>query len=91
LAASKALLASTDTEPIYRRRPDLIGVKIGGQRIINRGRAALMPILAERVDARSSHQILITTGRISKRSCARQHFARRLAAGVSVFDSALPM
>ena len=37
----KTLLASTDTEPIYRLMPDLIVVKIGGQSIIDRGRAAL--------------------------------------------------
>src|SRR5512139_2531825 len=58
----KALLASTDTGPIYRLMPDLIVVKIGGQSIIDRGRAALMPIIDELVEARKTHKILITTG-----------------------------
>src|SRR5512137_1889400 len=58
----KQLLASTDAGPIYRLMPDLIVVKIGGQSIIDRGRAAVMPILDELVEARRSHKILITTG-----------------------------
>src|SRR5512144_1785575 len=58
----KSLLAGTDTVPIHRLMPDLIVVKIGGQSIIDRGRAALMPILDELVAARSDHKILITTG-----------------------------
>ena len=58
----KSLLASTDTEPVYRLMPDLIVVKIGGQSIIDRGREALLPILDELVAARSHHKILITTG-----------------------------
>ncbi len=41
----KELLASTAREPIYRLMPDLIVVKIGGQSIIDRGRAALLPVL----------------------------------------------
>lgn len=58
----KSLLASTDTNPIYRLMPDLIVVKVGGQSIIDRGRKALLPILDELVTARQSHKILITTG-----------------------------
>src|SRR5512139_3836296 len=58
----KALLASTDTGPIYRLMPDLNVVKIGGQSIIDRGRAALLPILDELVEARQQHKILICTG-----------------------------
>jgi len=58
----KSLLASTDTNPIYRLMPDLIVVKVGGQSIIDRGRKALLPILDELVTARQLHKILITTG-----------------------------
>ena len=58
----KSLLASTDTNPIYRLMPDLIVVKVGGQSIIDRGRKALLPVLDELVTARQSHKILITTG-----------------------------
>jgi molybdenum storage protein len=58
----KELLATTTREPIYRLMPDLIVVKIGGQSIIDRGRAALLPILDELVEVRKSHKLLITTG-----------------------------
>ena len=58
----KGLLASTAREPIYRLMPDLIVVKIGGQSIIDRGRAALLPVLDELVEARKSHKLLITAG-----------------------------
>lgn len=58
----KSLLASTDTNPIYRLMPDLVVVKVGGQSIIDRGSKALLPILDELVTARQSHKILITTG-----------------------------
>ena len=58
----KALLASTENQPIYRLMPDLSVVKIGGQSIIDRGRVALLPILDELVQARKSRKILITTG-----------------------------
>jgi molybdenum storage protein len=58
----KSLLASTDTGPIHRLMPDLVVVKVGGQSIIDRGRAAVLPILDELVEARKLHKILITTG-----------------------------
>jgi molybdenum storage protein len=58
----KSLLTGTDTGPVYRPMPDLIVVKIGGQSIIDRGRAALLPILDELIEARKSHQIIIATG-----------------------------
>lgn len=58
----KSLLSSTDTGAIYRLMPELIVVKIGGQSIIDRGRAALLPILDELVTARQNHKLLISTG-----------------------------
>jgi molybdenum storage protein len=58
----KSLLANTDTGPIHRLMPDLVVVKVGGQSIIDRGRAAVLPILDELVEARKFHKILITTG-----------------------------
>jgi molybdenum storage protein len=58
----KSLLASTDSGPIHRLMPDLVVVKVGGQSIIDRGRAAVLPILDELVEARKFHKILITTG-----------------------------
>ena len=58
----KSLLSSTDAGAIYRLMPDLVVVKIGGQSIIDRGRAALLPILDELVTARQTHKLLISTG-----------------------------
>ncbi len=58
----KSLLASTETAPVYRLMPDLTVAKIGGQSIIDRGRAALLPILEELAEARKTHKILIATG-----------------------------
>jgi molybdenum storage protein len=58
----KSLLAGTDTGPVYRPMPDLTVVKIGGQSIIDRGRAALLPVLDELVEARKSHKLIIATG-----------------------------
>lgn len=58
----KALLASTDTGPVYRLLPDLVVVKVGGQSVIDRGSKALLPILDELVVTRQSHKIVITTG-----------------------------
>jgi molybdenum storage protein len=58
----KTLLASTDSVSIYRLMPDLTVVKIGGQSIIDRGRAAVLPVLDELVAARAAHKILIATG-----------------------------
>lgn len=58
----KSLLSSTDAGAIYRLMPELIVVKIGGQSIIDRGRAALLPILDELVTARQNHKLLISTG-----------------------------
>lgn len=58
----KSILAGTDTGPVYRPMPDLTVVKIGGQSIIDRGRAALLPVLEELVEARKSHKIIIATG-----------------------------
>jgi molybdenum storage protein len=58
----KALLASTETESIFRPLPDLNVIKLGGQSIIDRGRPALMPLLEEIAAARQEHQLLIMTG-----------------------------
>lgn len=58
----KSLLAGTDAGQVYRPLPELIVVKVGGQSVIDRGSAALLPILDELVAARQSHKIVITTG-----------------------------
>lgn len=58
----KALLAETDAGPVYRPMPELTVVKIGGQSIIDRGRAVLLPVLDELVEARQSNPMIIATG-----------------------------
>ncbi|MBU0493223.1 MAG: uridine kinase [Chloroflexi bacterium] len=59
----KVLLDSTETDAVFRPLPDLNVVKLGGQSIIDRGRAVLLPLLDEVVAARDAgHQLLVTTG-----------------------------
>jgi molybdenum storage protein len=56
------LLRATDSAPDYRILPDATVIKIGGQSIIDRGRAAVYPLIDEIVEARKDHQLLIGTG-----------------------------
>ncbi len=58
----KTLLASTETEQIFRPLPELNVIKLGGQSIIDRGRAVVLPLLEEIVAARPQHQLLVMTG-----------------------------
>jgi molybdenum storage protein len=46
----------------YRILPDANVVKIGGQSVIDRGRAAVYPLVEEIVAARKTHKLLIGTG-----------------------------
>ena len=56
------LLRATDAAPDYRILPDATVIKIGGQSVIDRGRAAVFPLVDEIVAARRDHQLLIGTG-----------------------------
>ena len=56
------LLRATDAAPDYRILPDATVIKIGGQSVIDRGRAAVYPLIDEIVEARRDHQLLIGTG-----------------------------
>ena len=58
----KSLLASTETAQVFRPLPNLNVIKLGGQSIIDRGRAALLPILDEIVAARAGNELLVVTG-----------------------------
>jgi molybdenum storage protein len=58
----KALLARTQGESVFRPLPDLSVIKIGGQSILDRGRAVLLPLLDEIVAARPECPILLMTG-----------------------------
>jgi molybdenum storage protein len=56
------LHAAAETAADFRILPDATVIKIGGQSVIDRGRAAVYPLVDEIVAARSAHQLLIGTG-----------------------------
>ena len=56
------LLAATETATDFRILPDATVIKIGGQSVIDRGRAAVYPLVDEIVTARKAHKMLIGTG-----------------------------
>ena len=56
------LLAAAEQAPDFRILPQATVIKIGGQSMIDRGRAALYPLVEEIVAARKAHKLLIGTG-----------------------------
>lgn len=58
----RSLIASTETDKPFRIMPDVHVIKIGGQSITDRGRAALFPVLDEIIENRLDKKIVITTG-----------------------------
>jgi molybdenum storage protein len=56
------LLAATEAAPDFRILPDATVIKIGGQSVIDRGRAAVYPLVEEIVAVRNTHKLLIGTG-----------------------------
>jgi len=56
------LLAAAETASDFRILPDASVIKIGGQSVIDRGRAAVYPLVDEIVAARKQHKMLIGTG-----------------------------
>ena len=58
----RQLLESTETDRVFRPMPELNVVKLGGQSIIDRGRAVVLPLVDEIRHARQEHQLLILTG-----------------------------
>ncbi len=56
------LQAATEKAPDFRILPDATVIKIGGQSVIDRGRAAVYPLVDEIVLARNAHKLLIGTG-----------------------------
>jgi molybdenum storage protein len=56
------LVAAVDAAADFRILPDATVIKIGGQSIIDRGRAAVYPLVDEIVAARKVHKLLIGTG-----------------------------
>lgn len=56
------LLAAAEAAADFRILPGATVIKIGGQSVIDRGRAALYPLVDEIVAARKDHKLLIGTG-----------------------------
>src|ERR1700751_6158408 len=57
-----ALIAAVDKAADFRILPDATVIKVGGQSVIDRGRAAVYPLVDEIVAARNAHKLLIGTG-----------------------------
>jgi molybdenum storage protein len=58
----EALLAETDAQPVLPILPDANVIKIGGQSFIDRGRAAVFPLVDELVANLERHKMIIGTG-----------------------------
>src|ERR1700738_4662081 len=56
------LQVAADAAADFRILPDATVIKIGGQSVIDRGRAAVYPLVEEIVAARRLHKLLIGTG-----------------------------
>src|SRR5262249_18282717 len=56
------LMAAVDAAADFRILPDANVIKIGGQSVIDRGRAAVYPLVDEIVSARKVHKLVIGTG-----------------------------
>jgi molybdenum storage protein len=55
-------MASLDNQPVVQILPDANVVKIGGQSFIDRGRAAVFPLIDEIVENLPRHKMIIGTG-----------------------------
>jgi molybdenum storage protein len=75
----EGLLKATESAPDFRVLPDATVLKIGGQSIIDRGRAAVYPVVEELVAAKADHQLLIGTG-----AGTRARHLYSIAAGVGL-------
>ena len=56
------LQAAAESAMDFRIQPDATVIKIGGQSVIDRGRAAVYPLVDEIVAARKAHKLFIGTG-----------------------------
>lgn len=60
--SDRRVLAQTDAHPPIQILPDAHVIKIGGQSFIDRGRAAVFPLIDEIVENLSHHKMIIGTG-----------------------------
>ena len=58
----RRLLEETETGSVFQPLPHLEVVKLGGQSVIDRGRAVVLPLVDELVAARQEHDLLVLTG-----------------------------
>ena len=58
----KSVMAQTSEQPMHKILPNANVLKIGGQSIIDRGRAAVLPILNELIENLPHHKMIIGTG-----------------------------
>lgn len=56
------LMAASAQSPDYPILPNACVIKLGGQSLLDRGRAAVFPVVEELVRAKQAHQLLIGTG-----------------------------
>src|SRR5262245_49342029 len=56
------LIAAANAATDFRILPEATVIKIGGQSVIDRGRATVYPLVEEIVSARKVHKLLIGTG-----------------------------
>lgn len=56
------LIAAAESAPDVRILPDVNVIKVGGQSFIDRGRAAVYPLVDEILQVRKEHKLLIGTG-----------------------------
>lgn len=56
------LLAAAEAAADYRILPDVSVIKVGGQSMIDRGRAAVYPLVEEIAAVRKDHKLMIGTG-----------------------------
>ena len=58
----RKVLAATDDQPVLPIIPDVHVVHLGGASILDRGKAALLPLLDEVVRCRKTHKIILGVG-----------------------------
>jgi molybdenum storage protein len=58
----RRLLQETEAGAVFQPLPELEVIKLGGQSIIDRGRAVVLPLLEELVAARQERDLLVLTG-----------------------------
>src|SRR5512138_209207 len=59
---SKEFLKRTEAKEYFRMQPEINVLKIGGQSIIDRGAAAVLPIVDVLVQAKEEYKIILMTG-----------------------------